>query len=62
MATKAESVTELVFYDYKDVMRICGVKRTKAYEIIGKINAMLEKHGKITLPGKVNARVFNSMF
>lgn len=60
--TKAADVTEIKFYNCKDVMKICGVGRNKAYEIINRINRKLESEHKLVIPGKVNAYVFNKMF
>ena len=60
--TSPADVTEMKFYDYKDVMRICGVGRNKAYSIIKAINEKQEKAHKFTIAGKVSAYAFNKMF
>lgn len=60
--TRAAEVTEIKFYNAADVMRICGVGRNTAYNMIKAINEKLAKEHKMTIPGKVNASVFNSMF
>lgn len=62
MATKPDSITELEFYGFEDVMRICGVRRSRAFQIIKKVNDLQEKKGKLVIRGKVNAAAFNSSF
>lgn len=62
MATKFNQVTELKFYDVKDVMRITGWAKIRAYKAMKEINDKLKAEGKMTIRGKVNAVSFNAMF
>lgn len=38
---------ELKFYSWREIEALCKVKRTKAYEIIAKLNSELEAKGYI---------------
>lgn len=40
-------------------MKILGIGKTKAYEIIRELNQELEEMGKLTLNGKVNKKYFD---
>ncbi len=60
--TTAKDVTEVKFYDFKDVMRILGVGETKARRIIKQLNDKLEAQNKLVIRGKINATVFNKAF
>ena len=42
----------------QDIMTCVGIGRTKAYEIIKRLNAELESEGYLTFPGKVPERKF----
>lgn len=46
------------FLTATEVSEILDVSRSTAYRIIHKLNAELEKAGKITVAGKVSARYF----
>ena len=46
------------FLTATEVAEILDVSRSTAYRIIHKLNAQLEKTGKITVPGKVSAKYF----
>lgn len=46
--------------DAKQVAQILNVKRSSAYIIIRKLNAELEKQGKIILRGKISRAYFES--
>lgn len=50
------------FYTADDVIEILDVKRTKAYEIIRRLNAELEGQGFMTTKGKVSKRYFHQRF
>ncbi|WP_370835514.1 DNA-binding protein [Faecalibacillus intestinalis] len=45
-------------YTKNDVMMILNCKKTKAYDVIRKLNKELEKEGYFTIAGKVNAKYF----
>lgn len=62
MATRPEDVTEIRFYGFKDVMRITGYGRGKAYRIIREMNEKLAKQGKMVFDGKIAVSEFNAMF
>lgn len=51
---------ENIYYSVNDVMKICGVGRNKAYEIIRKVNSEMERNGFITVDKKVNKNFFES--
>lgn len=50
------------FYTVSDVQRMMGCGRTKAYEIIRKLNEEWEKRGKLAVSGKVNRTIFDEFF
>jgi prophage antirepressor-like protein len=54
-----QEVKEIQFYTVKDVMQMLGIKQTKAYEIIRRMNDELEEMGKLTINGKVNKKYFD---
>ncbi len=54
-----QETKEIQFYTVNDVMQMLGVKQTKAYEIIRKMNDELEEMGKLTINGKVNKKYFD---
>lgn len=54
-----QEVKEIQFYTVNDVMQMLGVKQTKAYEIIRRMNDELEEMGKLTINGKVNKKYFD---
>lgn len=41
-----------------DVAEILNISRSSAYRLIRRLNAELEKSGKITVAGRVSARYF----
>ncbi len=45
-----------------DVMRLLGVKQSKAYQIIRKLNKELENQGYLTISGKVSENYFYDRF
>lgn len=47
------------FYVAQEVADLLGISKTKAYQIIKKLNSELEKQGKIIVPGKISIRYFN---
>ena len=46
------------FYKVGDVCHILGIGKSKAYEIIRKLNDELSKDGFITIQGKVSKKYF----
>lgn len=50
------------FYTVQDVMNILGVKQSKAYREIRKLNNELKADGYITVAGKVPVKKFNERF
>lgn len=44
------------FYNADDVMELCRVKRSKAYEIIKELNNELKEKGIYTNRGLINAK------
>ena len=50
------------FYTVQDVMNILGVKQSKAYREIRKLNNELKADGYITIAGKVPVKKFNERF
>lgn len=50
------------FYTVQDVMNILGVKQTKAYREIRKLNDELKADGYITVAGKIPVKKFNERF
>ena len=48
-----------VFYSAQEVAELIGCKHTKAYEIIRKMNADLEKGGYVVMRGRVPIAYFN---
>lgn len=51
-----------MFYNVQDVMEILGVGRSKAYEIIKKLNGELADQGYFTVGGKVSKKYFDQRF
>ena len=41
-----------------DVVEILNISRSSAYRLIRRLNAELEKSGKITVAGRISARYF----
>ncbi len=48
-----------MFYEVTDIMNMLGVGRSKAYEIIRKLNTELSDKGYITVPGKISKKYFH---
>ena len=48
-----------MFYTAEDVMEMLGIGKSKAYEIIKKLNEELEAKGYIVVRGKVSKRYFD---
>lgn len=55
-------IRETGYYTVQDVMNILGVKETKAYREIRRLNKELEQAGYITIAGKVPVKKFNERF
>lgn len=53
---------ERIMYTYSDVMKICKVGRTKAYEIVKEIRTDLYKSGFRTIQGRVPAKYINENY
>ncbi len=47
------------FYTVKDIQNLLGVSKTKAYDIIRKLNQDLEERGFIVVRGKIYKEYFN---
>lgn len=47
------------FYRVDDVMKMMGVKETKAYELIRDLNKELKQKGKIVVAGRVSKKYFD---
>ena len=48
-----------MFYTVKEVMELLGIGKSKAYEIINRLNKELEAKGYIVVRGKVSKRYFD---
>lgn len=46
------------FYFVEDVMKILGIKQSKAYSIIRELNDELKAQGKIVIAGRVSKKYF----
>lgn len=46
--------SEPILIGYKEVSKILGIKRSRAYAIIRQLNEQLNKQGKITIAGRIN--------
>lgn len=53
-------MNEKLFLTVIDVQQIMSISRSKAYEIISKLNKELEDDGYITVRGKVSRKYFES--
>ena len=51
-----------VFYSAQEVAELIGCSPSKAYEIIRKMNAELEKEGYAVVPGKIPRPYWNTKF
>ena len=49
------------FMDVREVMQDAGIGKSKAYEVIHRINESLEKEGFLTFRGKVLRRYYYAM-
>lgn len=49
---------EPINYGVEEVQEILGIGKSKAYDIIRKLNAELDKKGYLTVRGKVNIKYF----
>lgn len=49
---------ESPLFDVNDVQQILNISKSKAYQIIKKLNAELEVDGYITISGKVSRKYF----
>ena len=50
------------FYTAEDLMHILPVGRSKAYDIIKKLNAELAENGYVVISGCVPVKYFNEKF
>jgi len=57
--TERFSLQEKKFLNANDVAEILSISKSSAYRIIRKLNAELEKSGKITVSGKVSSKYFS---
>ena len=51
-----------MYIDAKEVMRILGISRGKAYKIIQQLNEELKTQGYIIIAGKCSRKYFNEKF
>ena len=56
--TNISSIESKKFLSAYDVAEILGISKSSAYRIIRKLNAELEKAGKITVAGKISSKYF----
>ena len=56
--TNISSMESKKFLSAYDVAEILGISKSSAYRIIRKLNAELEKAGKITVAGKISSKYF----
>jgi len=56
--TNISSIESKKFLSAHDVAEILGISKSSAYRIIRKLNAELEKAGKITVAGKISSKYF----
>ena len=49
---------EKTYFDVNDIMLITGVKQSKAYQIIKKLNIELREKGYIVIAGQVSKKFF----
>lgn len=58
-----QTVVTIGYYTVADVMKILGVKRTKAQDVIRELNDELEKKGYHKWPrGRISKKYFNERF
>lgn len=55
-------MVEKMFYFAEDIMKILNCKKTKAYQIIRKLNRELEAKGYLVDTGRVNIKYFKERF
>lgn len=53
---------EKKFYKAGDIMKIMDFKKSKAYEVIQRLNKELEEQGCATVKGRVRIDYFNKAF
>ena len=56
--TNISSIESKKFLSAYDVAEILCISKSSAYRIIRKLNAELEKAGKITVAGKISSKYF----
>lgn len=49
---------EIKFFDVNDVGKMLGVGKSKAYQVIRKLNKDLEKNGYLIVAGKIPKKYF----
>lgn len=49
---------EIKFFDVNDVGKMLGVGKSKAYQVIRKLNKELEKNGYLIVAGKIPKKYF----
>lgn len=50
------------FYYVDDVMKLLGVKESKAYKVIRQLNKELSQKGFLTIGGRVPAKFFDEKY
>lgn len=53
---------EKTYLEVNDIMKITGVKQTKAYQIIRELNRQLKEKGYVTIAGQVPRKYFNEKY
>lgn len=52
--TNKSNESEPILIGVDDVCKILSIKRSRAYDVIRRLNKKLEEQGKITISGKIN--------
>ncbi len=60
--TKGGENMEQTYYTVDDVMKILGIKPSKAYGVIRACNKELDMKGYMTIKGKVSKKYFEERF
>lgn len=50
--------SEIKFFDVNDVGKMLGVGKSKAYQVIRKLNKELERNGYLIVAGKIPKKYF----
>ncbi len=58
MVSNSVVIDQPKFLHAEEVAAMLGVSTSSAYRIIKRLNADLEKQGKIVIPGRISSRYF----